>query len=309
MSERAAGPTAADIRWQKTPEVARGAAEASSGGTRGATSCRSSRSRLMTTIDATETYGGARREEVDVILPDIRSSFGRDDAAQLVHLLALRGEDSARMEDIVATRGIDALLDHPEAAAAVMAETGVSRMPLALLSYVLLRRSLLDGGVESRLLADYVTSVFLHFAKEGRAHRIAPHDDDEYHYLVDIVERMSETDGRRGFLMRAHLGNFALWLSGLFPDWINHRVHRKGGPDLGYYESMGQAGFALAADDPFARRQQLDGMYREAAETFSLLRVALNRFSDRFLTPQPRSPVDRVLRQVSDDFDADRLQA
>lgn len=244
-----------------------------------------------------------------MILPDVRASFGRDDAAQLVHLLAGAGQDQARLEAIVAERGIDVLLDDPRATEAISNETGISQLPLALISYVLLRRSLLDGGVESRLLADYVTSVFLHFAEGDRAHRIAEYDDCDYHYLFDIVEEMSGSEGRRGFLLRAHLGNFSLWLSGLFPDWISHRVERKGGPDVTYYEAMGQTGFALAADDPFARRQKLDGLYRDVAGAFPLLRVALNQFSDRFLTPRPMSPVDRVLRQVTDDVRTRWLQA
>lgn len=244
-----------------------------------------------------------------MIRPDVRASFGRDDAARLVHLLARRGEDRTRLESLVSERGIDALLDHPGAPAALAAESGVSALPLELFSYVALRHSLLEGGVESRLLADYVTSIFLRFASEARAHRIAEYDDREYHYLVDLMTEISESDGRRGFLLSAHLGNFALWLSGLFPDWICTRERRRGGPDLGYYEAMGQTGFSLAADAPFARRQHLDGCYRDAAKTFSALRVALNRFSDRFLTPRPASPVDRLLRQVVDDFESRWLQA
>ena len=244
-----------------------------------------------------------------MIVPDVRASFGRDDAARLVHLLAREGEDPDRLERLLAQRGIDALLDHPKATRALLRGPAVSDLPLALFSYVALRRSLLDGGVESRLLADYVTSVFLHFAHEARAHRIAEYDSREYRYLVDLVDAIADTEGRHGFLLRAHLGNFALWLSGLFPDWIHHRMERKGGPDLGYYETMGQTGFALAADDPFARRQRLDGCYRDAARTFSTLRVAMNRFSDRFLTPRPASPVDRLLRQVVDDFESQWLQA
>ena len=244
-----------------------------------------------------------------MILPDVRASLGRDDAQRLVSLLAREGEDPRRLEALVAERGIDVLLDHPKAARALVREPGVSQLPLALFSYVALRRSLLDGGIESRLLADYVTSIFLHFASEARAHRIAEYDDDEYHYLVDLVEAIADSEGHRGFLLRAHLGNFALWLSGLFPDWISHREQRRGGPDLGYYEAMGQTGFALAADDPFARRERLDGCYRDAAKTFPSLRVAMNRFSDRFLTPRPASPVDRVLRQVVDEFESHWSQA
>ena len=115
--------------------------------------------------------------------------------------------------------------------------------------------------------------------------------------------------GQRAFLLRAHLGNLSLWLSGLFPDWIDHRVHRRGGPPLDYYEQMGQTGFALAAEDPHARQGSLDAMFRSVARHFVPIRRALNGFSDRFLTPRAESPVDRVLRQVRDGFEAGRLQA
>lgn len=227
----------------------------------------------------------------------------------LVHVLARAGADRDALERVVSERGIDPLLDDPDTFDAVVQERGVSQLPFGLASYILLRRCLLDAGVENRLLADYLTSVFLHFAQGRRAHRVAAFDDGEYHYLVDILRDISEADGRRAFLLRAHLGNFSLWLAGLFPDYIVRRVHRKGGPGLDYYEEMGQTGFSLAADDPFARRQRLDALYREAARAFSPMRRALNTFSDRYLTPSATSPDDRLLRQVRDDFESRRLQA
>jgi len=244
-----------------------------------------------------------------MILPEVRSSFGRDDGALLVQLLAAHGEPADEWMHTLAERGIDPLLDHPLIGRAILADSGISRLPLTLVSYVILRRCLLEAGVESRLLADYLTSLFIHFGHVGQAYRISPHDDREYHYLVDLVEDLSDAKGREGLLLRAHLGNLSLWLSGLFPDWIDHRVHRRGGPGLDYYETMGQTGYALAAESPLARRISLDRMYREVAAHFTSMRRALNRFSDRFLTPHAVSPVDRVLRQVRDDFEAGRLQA
>ncbi|MDX1389090.1 MAG: hypothetical protein R3344_07865 [Acidobacteriota bacterium] len=243
-----------------------------------------------------------------MIVPDVRASFGRNEAALLVRLVARRGESVDEWTATLAERGIDPLLDHPLLAEALLEGDGVSTIPLEVISYVLLRRSLLDAGVDDRLLADYVTSLFLRFGHPGRSNRIAPYDDREYGYLVDILEELTGAEGRRAFLLRAHLGNLALWLSGLFPDWIDHRVRRRGGPGLDYYEEMGRTGFALAADDPHAR-PALDDMFRAAAGHFVPMRRALNEFSDRFLTPRPESPVDRLLRQATDGFEAHWLQA
>jgi len=41
-----------------------------------------------------------------------------------------------------------------------------------------------------------------------------------------------------------HLGNYSLWLAGLFPDYIAARRSRKGGPDLPYYDELGRQDFA-----------------------------------------------------------------
>ena len=239
-----------------------------------------------------------------MILPNVRLSFGRDEARWLVRLLS--GTDPRarrRWEEILTDRGIDALLDDPRASDAVLRQAGLLLAPAKLVLYVLIRRSLLERGLDSRMLADYTTALVHEFGQRGRSHRIAEHDEKEYHYLVDVLADLAGAEGRRAFLLRAHLGNFALWLSGLFPDHIVARVHRRGGPGLDYYEEMGRTGFSLAARDPHASSGSLESLYEDAAATFPDVRRALNLFSDRHFFPVPKSPVDRFLRQTADDFD------
>ncbi|MEE8446525.1 MAG: hypothetical protein V3S52_02605 [Gemmatimonadota bacterium] len=240
-----------------------------------------------------------------MILPNVRMSFGRTEARWLVRFLS--GSDAGRQrhwEGVLAERGIDALLDHPRVADAVLEPRGILLAPPRLVLYVLIRRAFLDRGLESRMLADYMTALVHEFGIRGRSYRVADHDDKEYHYLVDVLADLANAEGRRAFLLRAHLGNFALWLSGLFPDYIVARLHRKGGPGLDYYEEMGRTGFLLAARDPHASHQSLERLYESAAETFPAVRRALNRFSDQHLLPVTRSPAERFLRQVSDDFES-----
>lgn len=245
-----------------------------------------------------------------MILPNVRASFGRDEARLLVS--ALGRDDPAgerRWESVLGERGIDPLLDDPATLEAIIQGPNISTFPLRIVLYVLLRQSLLSGGIESRVLADYLASLVLAFGVGNRFTRIAEYDDEEYRYLVDILEDLEEASGPRAFFLRAHLGNLALWLSGLFPDYITARMNRAGGPNLDYYEEMGQTGFLLASEDPYARRQALDSLYRDAAGAFVPMRRALNRFSDRFVVPNAASPVDRLLRQVKSDFEEDWLQA
>lgn len=244
-----------------------------------------------------------------MILPNVRMSFGRDEARWLVLLL---GEGDARgqryWEDVLADKGIDALLDDPRAAEAVARHRGLLLAPPRLVLYVLIRRALLERGLASRMLADYTTALVFEFGQRDRSYRITDHDEKEYRYLVDVLADLADADGHRAFLLRAHLGNLALWLSGLFPDYIVARVHRMGGPGLDYYEEMGRTGFRLAAGDPHADRRSLGDLYENAADAFPSVRRALNLFSDQNLFPIPTSPVDRFLRQTADGFDPATLE-
>ncbi len=238
-----------------------------------------------------------------MILPNVRESIGSDDEAWLLRILSER--DSRRegyWSCALAETGIDALLDDRRSLEAILDQPPLDPVSPGLVLYVMLRHALLAHAIDSRVLADYVTALVLEFGQGRRSFRIAEHDDKEYYYLVDIVRDLGEATGRRAFLLRAHLGNFALWLSGLFPDHVVHRVRRKGAPGMDYYEEMGQCGYLMAADDPHACHESLAALYRDAAETFRPVRRALNAFSDQYMLPMPASPVDRLIRQAESDF-------
>ena len=104
-------------------------------------------------------------------------------------------------------------------------------------------------------------------------------------------------DARRSFLVRQHLGNYALWSCGMFPDRIEHKRWRRGGPDLDYFEEMGRRGFMLAAEHRLAQEHGLDGLLRVASGRFAALRLALNEVSDTLMFPHGNSP-ERLMRQV-----------
>jgi hypothetical protein len=235
-----------------------------------------------------------------MILANTRARLGREDAQLVVRLLARgsgRAQDEA--EGTLADRGLDPLLDDPRLLEGLLASRQGAHASLALFSYVVVRHALRRSGIEERQVADYVASLLLHFGLRQRARQISTHDDATYDTLAALGDELEGADAQRSFLARAHLGNYALWLSGLFPDHIEQRRWRRGGPDLGYYEEMGQRGFRLAADHRLANEHGLAPLFAVAAERFPALRVALNRVSDRLLFPNVHTP-ERLMRQVRD---------
>jgi len=155
-------------------------------------------------------------------------------------------------------------------------------------------------GEDDRALADYVAAIVLHFGVRDRATRIAEGDDEVYTTLASLLADVDSADARRSFLVRVHLGNYALWLSGLFPDHVESRRWRRGGPDLGYYEEMGRRGYQLAASHRLATEFGVGPLFDAAADRFGVLRLALTRVSDVLLFPHRHTP-ERLMRQVADE--------
>jgi hypothetical protein len=247
-------------------------------------------------------YGVSRDEEDDdMILADTRHHLTRDDAQLVARLIARdSGAALSEVERELADHGIDAVLDDPRLPAALLRSRQGSCASLPLFAYVMVRHALRRLGEEDRLLADYLAALMLHFGLRDRAWRVGESDDQVYTTLVDLAADLDDPDARRSFLVRTHLGNYALWVSGFFPDFIERRRWRRGGPNLDYYEEMGRRGFQLAADHRLAENHGLATLYATAAERFGLLRTALNDVSDTLLFPNHSSP-DRLMRQVTNE--------
>ena len=233
-----------------------------------------------------------------MILADVRHGLTRDDAQLALRLIAR--DDAREMEQcetLLREQGIDTLLDDPRLLAALLAAPRAAHASYPLFAYVAVRHALREEGEDNRALADYVAAVLIAFGMRGRAERVAESDDEQYDTLARLLQDVDDRDAKRAFLVRAHLGNYALWLSGLFPDYIEHKRWGRGGPDLDYFEEMGRRGYRLAADHRLAEQHGLRPLYASAADRFEVLRAALNNLSDRLLFPNVHSP-ERLMRQV-----------
>ncbi len=236
-----------------------------------------------------------------MIIANTRARLSRADA-QLVVRLVSRGSSRAQddAEATLADQGLDPLLDEPALLEGLLSSRQGAHASWPLFSYVIVRHALRKAGEDERVIADYVASILLHFGLRQRARQITDRDDATYDTLAGLGEEIEGGDATRSFLARAHLGNYALWLSGLFPDHIEQRRWRRGGPDLDYFETMGRRGFRLAADHRLAEEHGLSPLFTAAADGFPRLRRALNAVSDRLLFPNVHTP-ERLMRQVRDD--------
>ena len=236
-----------------------------------------------------------------MIVANVRRQLTRRDAQLAARLVA--GDSTAErvaLERRLSDEGIDAVLDDPRLLGAILEHPLGAAVSFPLFAYVAVRSALQRMGEGDRLIADYAAAVLLEFQAGGRANRVAASDDQTYSALYELLGDVNDPDGRRSLLVRAHLGNYALWLSGLFADHIEYRRWHRGGPSIDYFEEVGRHGFALAADHRLAVQHGLAPLYLRVAERFALVRAALSSVSDQLLFPNVHTP-ERLMRQVADE--------
>src|SRR5207249_10777551 len=150
--------------------------------------------------------------------------------------------------------------------------------------YVLARHVLQQGGIGDRKLCDYVASLLETFS---RASRLQISDETPHlaeQYIFDMLIALTLATPEQAFLLRAHIGNYSLFISGIFhPAVAGQRRSLRGGPDIEFYEQVGRTSYQLVASHAVARRCELDDVFEGLADRFRDVRLALNQLSDQLL--------------------------
>lgn len=155
-----------------------------------------------------------------------------------------------------------------------------------LLFNVLLRRSHHAQRTDKeRKVINYIANLLSLFIKTERLYRVQQHDKRSCEYLADMIEEADGADSRRQFLVYAHIGNYTLCLTGLFPQWIDYRRRYKRRPvDLGFYIDSGRAYYQRASTHPLAKEYQLSDVFFCLAVMFDHYRKTLNHMTKQYLT-------------------------
>ena len=74
-----------------------------------------------------------------------------------------------------------------------------------------------------RHVIHYLANLLGLFSHTERVYRLQPQDAAQYEYFADLLQEGLQADPDRRFLVDAHIGNYALYLSGLCAPWLEHR--------------------------------------------------------------------------------------
>lgn len=233
-----------------------------------------------------------------VIQPNCRVQFTAEDIDFIIATLGRGVGDADCLTRLLADEDTrDLLLDDERLFRALLEHRGCLRVSARLYFYVMVRQVLRRTGITDRAVTDYVAEVLAEFSETERTRLRVPGRPEALDYFFEMLAALQTADDHTRFHIRAHIGNQSLFLSGIFPDRIRARAERKGFPDLGYYESLGQANFRAASDHRLARKHGLNDVFATLSERFHETRLALNDMAERLLSVgEPEVPMGVLLK-------------
>lgn len=217
-----------------------------------------------------------------VIQPNCRVQFAAEDVQFILSVLGSRVGDAECLVKLLADEeSRDLILDDESLFRALLERRGCLQVSSHFYFYILVRQVFRRSGIQDRILADYVAEVLAEFAQAERTRCVVPGQPKPLDYFFDMLAALQIADERTGFFIRAHIGNYSLFFSGVFPDRIRFRAEQRGFPDLKYYEALGRTQFRAASDHRLARRYELAEIFDMLSQRFEATRRALNDIADR----------------------------
>ena len=218
-----------------------------------------------------------------MIRANCRDRFTAEDFSFIVKTLGKSRADSVSLTALLSDHEMrDSILDHDLLFQAILSETAHLSISPQLYFYILTRHVLKESGLPDRRLCDYIASLLEAFSRTARLKSPATHSSQPIQYLSDMMLALRNASPVQTFLIRAHAGNYSLFLSGIFPATV-HRRSERGAPDISFYEDLGRMNFKVVAGHSFARTAELRDIYSALAEHFHDIRLALNRLADSLI--------------------------
>ncbi len=229
-----------------------------------------------------------------MVQPNCRARFTAADFDFIVRILARSQRESVSLVKLLTdTETLDHLLDHEALSDAVLSQNGHLSISAQFYFYILTRRVLRRAGLTDRALCDYLASLLDEFTRTAALRQPMPGVGSSAHgtiYLSDLLLALHGATPAQTFVLRARLGDYTLFLTGIFPENIEHRRSRRGAPGCSFYEEMGRSSYLAAAQHEAARHRGLTDVFTGLAEGFHEIRLALNQLADRLLNLVDDSP-------------------
>ena len=221
-----------------------------------------------------------------MIQANCRAQFTADDFSFVVRVLAKSPRDAVSLVTLLSDEEErDTILDHDLVYHSLVDQTGCLQVSAAFYFYILTRRVLRRVSLDERALTDYVAAVLLAFSHTNQL--LAPEENQvtsrTFTYVSDILVRLNTCSPEQAYILRTHLANYTLFLSGIFMERVNSHAERRGAPGLSFYEAVGQSSYLSISRHPQAKRTDHQAIFELLGNEFRRVRLALNDLTDTLL--------------------------
>jgi hypothetical protein len=224
---------------------------------------------------------------------DSRAQFTADDFQFVVRTLSRSKTDAVPLSDLLADEDTrDCVLDHELIYRELLENGQCLKVSPSFYFYVLLRRAFMRAGIDNRELTDYTAAVLVEFgrkavsAKGGEATTLFA-----YPYISDLLIMMKDAGPWERLMIRAHVADYALFISGIFADRVRAQNRLRGGPDLRFYEEIGQSNYEAASKERLVDETEHKLVFRRLGSQFHDVRRLLNHVADNVLHLSPHPPM------------------
>ncbi|MCX7713084.1 MAG: hypothetical protein N2035_05390 [Chthoniobacterales bacterium] len=218
-----------------------------------------------------------------MILPNCRAKLTAGDLEFIAKVLNKNSEQKNTIYNLLCDPDCrDCILDDDKIYREIIESSETLQISPNLLFYVLCRKALRGTPADVREVADYLASMLGKFMLISRMSCPEELGEQDLRYICDALRALSQASHEQAFILRAHLANYCLFLSGIFHEYLEKRC-RRGGPSLSFYEDVGRSNYAVAAKDQRAKKFGLESIFETLASSFHEVRLGLTELADRIL--------------------------
>jgi hypothetical protein len=218
-----------------------------------------------------------------MIRANCRARFTATDFDFIVRTLDRSRGDNVSLVDLLSdSETLDSILDHPLLVETILSNAGHLHISSQFYFYVLARHVLQQAGIGNRKLSDYIGSLLETFSRASQLQSPEKISERAHEYIADMLIALTRATPEQTFLLRAHVGNYSLFVTGIFHENTQRRSLR-GATDIEFYEQVGRTNYQLLASHETARRCELTDVFSGLANRFHDVRLALNDLSERLL--------------------------
>ncbi|MDR4504534.1 MAG: hypothetical protein MRK01_07045 [Candidatus Scalindua sp.] len=141
--------------------------------------------------------------------------------------------------------------------------------------------------LEDMQVSNYIANMLVKFSESSQLFKIREGENESYQYIVDMITDSLKSDTMKKFSIYCHIGNYTLFLTGMFSEYIKYRFeYRRRLVDRQYYIDFGKAYYELASKHASAKKNNLSNTFLQLSRGFEIFAQVLHFMNRKYLFPK-----------------------